>query len=390
MVTLHARERPTARAHTVLHLMFQSTKNLWITELVEATDQARYRPVVVSVEGRGQLQSDVQAVGVEAEALDAFDRSAYPLAVWRLARVIARYRPDVLHSHLLYADLIAAPLRRLRAVPRLVFTRHESPGLMRYLDIPSWKRAAVALAARAAYSAADAVIAPSARTLDELVGWRLPATKLVRIPIGLDTAKIDTVSEGAIRDARLQLGLGTGVSAITISKFSPQKNLPFLIRVWRDVCVMHPGAKLVIVGDGAQEGELRALVADLGLERSVLMVGWRDDVYTLLRAVDLMIHVSHTESTGMVLLEALAARKPLVVTPVGVVGEYLRDDEHCVIVPHGDEEATLRAIERVLSDQGLRSRLERNGRQLVEGTFAMRIMASRYADIYDRVLRVSP
>lgn len=383
----HAIDRRAVRPRTVLHLMHGSGRNLWITELVAATDPARYRPVVVSVAGRGQLQADVRAVGVEADALNAAGRSAYPVAVSRLARMIVGHRPHLIHSHLLYADVIAAPLRHLGAIPRLVFTRHESPDLMRHLELPSWKRAAVAFAARTAYAAADAIIAPSTRTWEELSNWGIPSSRLHRIPIGLETAKIDNVSDAAVREARLRLDLATGASAITISKFSPQKNLPFLIQVWKEVRGRHPGARLLIVGEGGQESRLRALVADLGLERSVLLTGWRDDVYVLLKAVDFMIHVSHSESTGMVLLEALAARKPLIATPVGVVGEYLRDGEHCLVVPQGDRLATLQAIERIIGDADLRANLVRRGRAIIDEVFPMGVMACRYADVYDRVVQ---
>jgi glycosyltransferase involved in cell wall biosynthesis len=365
--------------------MHRSMKNLWITELVAATERSRWRPVVVTVEGPGELQRAIGGMGIEVSSLNSPSRLAYPTAVRRLAALVSHHHPQVIHSHLFDANLIATPLRRFRQVPAFVITRHEPPDFIRLADIATWKRVAVSAAARFAYASADAIVAPSHQTWEELRRDGVAAGKLHEIPIGLDTWKIDSVTESDISAARQELGL-TGLSAITIARLSWEKNLLLLIRVWRDVVDRHPGAKLLIVGEGSQGEELRLAAASLGIERSVVFAGWRTDVYALLRAVDLMVHVSRTESTGMVLLEALAARKPLVATPVGVVGEYLRDGEHCLVVPHDDAAATLAAIERVVADRSLRSHLEHGGRRIVEEVFSMNMMAARYAELYDGLL----
>lgn len=371
----------------VLHLIYPSNRNLWITELAaEMRSAGSWRPIVVSLHPMGHLQEDLRALGIETASLDVRSRRAYALGLARLARLLRRHDVAVLHSHLFDANLIAAAARRLGLAKRLVITRHEPPGFVGLARISPVKRTLVSGTVQLTDATADAVIAPSALTYAELIAASVPEDRIHQIPIGLDTTKIDDVGTAAVSSVKRELGLDGPLNAVAISRLAFEKDLDVLIDAWRPVVDRYPDARLVIVGQGPLEHELRERATRLGIGVAVRFAGWRADVYAILKSADLMVHVSRTESTGMVLLEALTAGTPLVTTPVGVVGEHLLDGVHCLVVPHGDPQATSAAILRLAGDRALRERLTRDGRAIVESVFSMAAMARAYEALYDGLL----
>jgi glycosyltransferase involved in cell wall biosynthesis len=366
----------------ILHLVHYSAKTPFIVEFVREIDKTKWFPTVVSVEPPGALQAELESVGVPCGSLHAAAPHDYVAAVARLRRLLRASKSDVLHGHLFDANLIGAIASRLPASSKFVVTRHEPPAFLKFSRVHPLKQVAVRALERFIFDSADVIVAPSERTASELRGLGASGKKIRKIPLAIDLPKVSAVSAAEVASVRSVLGVSRSLSAVVVSRLAPEKNLETLLRAWRRLCDQKPGSRLFVVGEGPERRRLSEIVAQLALTDNVQFLGTRRDVSALMMAADMVIHVSWTESTGMVLLEALALQRPLITTAVGIVGEYALDGEHCLVVGPRDEGAIVRLILRLSADPELGKRLGANGRRLVEAVFSMPAMTREYEALW--------
>ncbi|GIW39875.1 MAG: hypothetical protein KatS3mg076_0452 [Candidatus Binatia bacterium] len=149
----------------------------------------------------------------------------------------------------------------------------------------------------------------------------------------------------------------------------------------------------VVVGGVHRAGEeyarkLVGRVRELGLERRVLFLGFRQDVPDVMQALDIVVHASvRPEPFGRVLLEAMALGKPVIATSAGGVVEFVRDGWTGLLVPPGDVEALAAALLRLAVEPELRSRLGHAAREEVRDRFRIENHVARMTELYEQILR---
>ena len=184
--------------------------------------------------------------------------------------------------------------------------------------------------------------------------------------------------------ARAALGLDGDVDGAlvvgTVGNFTAKKDQATLVRAVGRV----PGARLVLVGSGPLEHDLRVLVAHDGLAERVTFAGSRGDVADLLPAFDVFALSSRYEGLPIALLEAMAAGRPCVATRVGGIPEVVTDGVDGVLVPPGDPDALADALSALAADPDRRAAL---GSAAVTraGDFRLDVAVERIAAVYDRV-----
>jgi glycosyltransferase involved in cell wall biosynthesis len=289
----------------------------------------------------------------------------------RLARDVIRAvraeRPDLLHTHLVHADVYGAIASRATGVP-FVSTRHNDDryllGPFRHVD------RAFARRARRLIAISDAVRAFLARA------GHNPG-KLTTIRYGLDelpsAPSSPTPAEAGVPDGVLLL--------LAVGRLIEQKDHRTLLRAFARTREVHADARLAILGSGPLEQETRALSASLGLEEAVLLPG-RTEIRDWLTRADVFVHTSRWEGFGIVLLEAMLAGLPVVATSVSAVPEVVVDGVTGALVPAGDAEAVSRELTRLLGDEELRRRMGRAGRDRARSEFSVARMADRTIDVY--------
>lgn len=147
------------------------------------------------------------------------------------------------------------------------------------------------------------------------------------------------------------------------------------------------GAHLAVVGDGPDRPRLEAMVAGLGLAGRVTLLGHRDDAPAALPAADVVVVPSlNSESSPNVILEAWAARRPVVASALAGVPELVADGETGLLVPPGDAAALAGAVRRLLDDPALAARLGAAGRRELEAGYTAEAMAARTTGLYERLL----
>ena len=145
----------------------------------------------------------------------------------------------------------------------------------------------------------------------------------------------------------------------------------------------------VMAGDGEIE-IYRGMAEALGVNDRVQFTGWldREAVATLMRTADVLVLPSLNEGLPMAILEGMAYGLAVVATPVGAIGDVIRDGETGLLVPPGDAPALAAALRRVITDPGLRGRLGREARRLAQAEFDVAAYGGRFIRLYDEILDV--
>ena len=292
----------------------------------------------------------------------------------RMARDIVRtlraLRPDVLHTHLVHADVYGAVASRVTGVP-FVSTRHNDDryqlGPFRYID-------------RAFASGASRLIAISDAVRRFLVGAGLPDRKFKTIRYGLDEMP-SLPSERA----PAQTGVPDGAPlALAIGRLIEQKDHATLLRAFARVHERLPDARLAILGDGPLATRTRALADVLGLTEVVVLPG-RLETRDWLERADVFAHSSRWEGFGIVLLEAMLAGLPVVATRVSAVPEIVVDGETGLLSEAGDAAALAASLEALLADPTRAHALGGAGLARARSEFSVSRMTDATLSLYERL-----
>ncbi len=139
---------------------------------------------------------------------------------------------------------------------------------------------------------------------------------------------------------------------------------------------------ILVAGDGAERPRIEQLARELGVAQQLRFLGFRTDVTDLLAASDFFVLPSFTEGLPLSVLEAMAQRLAVIVTPVGGVPELIDDGVNGILVPVKDVAALTAALERLVGDAENRSRIAEAGFQRVSEQFSFDGMIDNYQDLY--------
>jgi glycosyltransferase involved in cell wall biosynthesis len=204
---------------------------------------------------------------------------------------------------------------------------------------------------------ADAVRVVSERIAASLKSWPLKSGAPVDVlPIFIDTEKIERSTAVAGLDLRKKYPQFSFI-ILMASRLTEEKNIGFGIRVFKKLQEEYSGIGLVVVGEGPEKGRLKSLARKLGIQKHVVFEGWQNDLISYYKSAHLLLITSSYEGYGMTIVEAIAARCPVVSTDVGVAGEILRQGKESCVCEVGNMEQFFNAISRLIEDSGLRETL---------------------------------
>jgi 1,2-diacylglycerol 3-alpha-glucosyltransferase len=232
-----------------------------------------------------------------------------------------------------------------------------------------------------------ALIAPSEPMRSVLLDYGV-TTPIHVLPTGLPA---DRFRHGDPRAFRARAGLPGDAPLVTyIGRVAHEKNIGFLVRMFREVLKRVPRAMLVIAGEGPARPALQAQVSSLGLAPRVHFAGYLDRDTALLdcyAAADVFVFASRTETQGLVLLEAMAQGAAVVSTAELGTRSILVPESGALVVPE-ELDAFAAAVVRVLEDRQLRQELSERGRAYAR-TWSSATMAGRLTELYG-TLRSAP
>lgn len=329
-----------------------------------------------------EAEVDLTRVDVPLRRVPSLARPIRPVADARafaaVVRAIREHRPQIIHSHLSKAGLIARSAGMVASPAARVHTFHGTVFGGYFGDRAS---GAIVRAERFLGAHSSRVVALSERQRDELIEHRIARPERIRIvPLGLDLGRFGRLDRAAARTT-----LGEPPDAflvVAIGRLVPIKRIDRLVRAFALLAAGVPGARLAIVGNGGERPALEALVADLGLHDQVRFAGWQANTPEWYAAADAVALTSDREGTPLALIEAAAAGRPAVAGDVGGVADVVLDGVTGFVVAPADEAAFADRLRRLAIDPELRERL---GRAAPERARAF--AAERLVDDLDRLYR---
>lgn len=340
-------------------------------------DYVRFNFTVVLF-NEGRLALELRSLGMSVVVLRE-DRHGPFRTLCSLIKLMKETAPDIIHTHKYKDNILGCIAAAVAGVPKVVrivhgmvepFTGKEYVKMVAYETLDG-------LAIR---SKVNTLIAVSAN-IESRLAKKYGADRVVRIHngINLDRVRI-TEPRQSVRD---RLGVSTGTYLIgTVGRLTAVKGHEFLLRVASLPRGSSRSVQYLIVGDGPLMSTLRALAVHLGIEKQVLFLGHREDIYDLIHSMDAFVLPSLHEGIPMVLLEALALSRPVVASRVGGIPEVIEHGVSGLLVEPGDPTALHGALNKLMQDQSYADRLGQCGRKMVEQEYSATLMVRRTAELY--------
>jgi glycosyltransferase involved in cell wall biosynthesis len=338
-----------------------------------------WQPHVVAPAG-SSVEAELVAARVPLTRLDiqtGYGHAAEDMAALRrIAGVLRRERPELLHVHSAKAGVLGRLAGRLARVP-VVYSPHCYPFVG---DIPARKRRAALAIERALGRCAEATICVAEQER------RLAESMRVAPPDRLRVVRNGSPGPPEVEpDPELLALAAQGPLAVCISVLRAQKSVDQFVRAAAIVDRLMPEARLAVIGNGPQRDELIALADALGLGSRLAFLPFSGPAARHLAAADLFVLSSAWEGLPISILEAQAAGVPQVATDVGGTGEALAHGETGLLVPPGDPEAMALAIETLLRDPARLARMGAASRERHARLFEVERMVAATAEVYEEV-----
>jgi glycosyltransferase involved in cell wall biosynthesis len=374
--------RPIRVLQLITSLDRGGAENHLLALLTHADHEAFENEVAVLV-GEGELVPVFREAGIPVHLLHAGSRFD-TRALGRLVTLLRDGRFDIVHSHLFRADIYAGlAVRRVgERRPLLVSTRHNDDrfflnpfvGIVHYL-----------VSARQ-----DLIIAISDHIARFTVarGVRHPA-RVRRVYHGIEPP-VERVLEREGQRIRRELGIEADTFLVgNVGRLAPQKGQRHLIAAMPLLLERVPEAHAMIAGAGDLEDYLRDLAIELGVAERVHVLGPRRDVPELMHAMDVFAMPSIWEGFGLVLLEAMAAGRPIVASRVATIPEVVADGETGLLVPPGDPVALADALAALAHQRDVAQRMGEAGRERLRRNFSLEKMVGDTEMLYRELLEVA-
>lgn len=358
---------------------------MMLLKLLQNIDRSRFQPTVISLIGKGEIGSRIEALGIPVHALGMRRGVPNPLMVFRLARLLRSLRPDVVHTWMYHADLLGGLAARLVGVRRVIWClRHSN------LSKAENKRstlAVIGLCARLSGWLPQHIISCSrlAKQVHAAAGY--VDGKISIIPNGFELDRF--VPNAAARaSVRAELGLPENALLVgVVARFDPLKNHLGFVQAAAQMLAQQSQAHFVLAGADVDQGNAvlqTAIAVHPGLAAHIHLLGRRDDVPRLMAALDVLASPSHGEAFPNVLGEAMACGVPCVVTDAGDSAEIVGDTGR--VVPVGDMDGLARELVAVLNlSAAERAKLGQQARARVQANYEIGHVTRMYEAMYERV-----
>jgi len=363
-------------------------------------DPARVRSTVFTVYSRANHWLEpIRDLGVPVISLDCSGPRTLPGGIKKFTAWSRENRPDVIHSHLWAANVVARVGGRLAGVPVVSSVHnpdHEDEAWCDGANVSLTKRRIAKgidrLTARAGNERLIAVSEYVRQSANRHLKFSLNEIDLLYNPIDIEALARPSKND---RPALLrELGLPEdAIVLLNVARLSPQKGLIYALRALPKIVERYPQAHLLSVGattDPAWHEQLKTEAKQSGVADHFHILGARRDVTDFLRACDVFVFPSLYEGLGIALIEAMAAGCACVATTAGPIPEFVENGRNGVLVPPADPEAMATAVCDLLADSERQMKLANNARETALARFEPQAAADRLTQIYESVAGKAP
>ncbi len=364
----------------------------FLSNLASHLDRDIYELLVaVGSTGNGDFLRVLKAGGIPCQTLKFLKREpalSDLKAIFEIRRLIKNYRPDVLFLNSSKAGFIGSlasvfPTRinALKVIYRIGGWSFNDPW-------PTWKRWFWIVLEWLSSKWKDIIIVNNLHDLEQAKKLKIrPRSQTVLIHNGIETYKLDLLSKEEAREKLFEKASkysGRNIQAKniigTIANFYPTKGLEYLIQA-ADYLNDIDDLAFFIIGDGELRPEIENMIREKGLEKKVFLLGQIPDAYRFLPAFDIFVLSSVKEGFPWALIEAMAAKLPVIATDVGAVSEIIDDHRNGLIIKPRDPAGLADKIREILENDRLRNELGIQAHQTVLFKFELDKMVKQIENL---------
>jgi glycosyltransferase involved in cell wall biosynthesis len=330
----------------------------------------------------GQLKSELDRLGIPVISLGMKRGIPGPGAILKLARLIKREQPDVVHSHMFHANIVARMSRLLwRKIPLVCTIQNvnEISSRSNKWNQKTWRDDAYRWTNGLA-SITTAICEAAVKRYVEVGAFK--GNEIVCVPNAISVSKFARNPEIGAR-LRSELGLENKIVGLMVARMEPPKDQALLLRAWAEAAKKRPDLHLVLVGDGPARTGLEKLAVELGITEKVSFMGIRKDVSAFMSMADFFLLITIMEGLPLSILEAAAGSLPVIGSNTGGVPEAVMEGASGYVVPPGDLPKLTGAILRMASlNSAERTAMGAAGHELICKRFDLDVVVKRWLEIF--------
>ncbi|MDM8515163.1 glycosyltransferase [Desulfobacterales bacterium HSG16] len=355
-------------------------------EICKNVDKTRFNAMLCGLAGDGSLVPILEEAQVKYFKTQKKSGKDFSLP-FKLRRIFRQNDIDIVHTHgqgpLLYTWMA---MHLFPKPPKPLFVHSEHIDLR--MEESSFPKAYLMNSVMLPATDAFVSIAEHLALVNQK-DFKTIKNRITTIPNGIDVRHYESSGKNKSKMLHKELNLKPDTRIIgNISVLRPQKDHGTLVLAMKDVAQSVPNAVCVIAGAISEaKSELERLTLDLGIEKSVRFLGYRQDVPELLECFDMFVLPSLYEGLPLCLLEAGACGLPIVTTDVPGNNEFVQHGYNGLLAPPRNPEQLAQCIIRVLTEDGLSLRLGKNSRKKVEQKHEIGRMINYYNNFYERIYK---
>ncbi len=359
-----------------------------LVELVTGQRKNQHDIVVIYLKGNGYWAEHMKNLGVKLYTLD-IERYGGFFALWKVAQWIKYEKIDIIHAHMPPAELyarIGLLIIRNKKIP-FIITKHN--------DEPFYRGLGHGFLGYWVAKRSQAIIAISNAVKNYVCSppLNLPKKKVKRIYYGINKSLFYGKKTNHYFDMRQNWNLNENCLIIgTVARFVPQKGLHILLQAFAELVAKTQSndqmlLRLVIVGQGPLETQLKLQAKQLNLEKNIIWAGFQENIPEIMGALDCFVLTSIYEGLGLVLLEAMASGLPIVASRVSAIPEIVKNAG--ILVAPEDAKAVAKALEQIINTPKLRQDFGKIGIERVDKYFNLEKMNLKTELVYHSCLKKS-
>lgn len=329
----------------------------------------------------GPIAKQIEAMGVSTTRLPRLGRVDLYL-LWKTYRQIKMLKPDIVHTHLFKSDFHGRLAAKLAGTPVVITTLH---------NCHNWAKNPLLGGIYGANARlADHVIAVSDEVRDYAVSYiHIDPQRLTTIANAVPLSRFGK-SEAARVAVRGEFNIPLDAPLLgIIARLTEQKDHDNFLHAAKKILEEAPDTYFLIIGDGPLAGTLKALAQSLGIQKSVIFCGIRQDIPEVMAALDILVFSSRWEGLPVALLEGMASSLPVVATSVGGVPGVIQNGETGLLVLPEDSSALAKSSLSLIKNAALREKMGQAGNVHVRANYGMDGMVNKIISLYHSLLRLA-
>lgn len=367
-------------------LMPGGAEHLLLT-ILKTIDHEKFdiRVLALQIRRGNPIADELEKMGISVDLAPSQIRNLRnPIKLLRLFFYIKNLSPELIHTQLEHSDILGNVFAKILGIPS-VSTLHTIE-VAKDLKFAHFR---LKLKWFILKYFCDTIITVSDKTREHHLRFgKLPEHKTITIYNGIQLSRFQSHNRTGLDETKGILGLKPNSFVITtVAVLREPKGIQFMIKALPEIIRHEPNLTYLVVGDGIYDSELKNLVNELGLQERVIFTGYRTDIPDILAVSDLFVLPSLGDALPTVLIEALAAEKPIIATRVGGIPEIINDGINGLLVTPADPESLTKACLKYLRDVEFSRNIKAKGAEIAKERFDIRIQAKKLETIYNDLIK---